>query len=143
MIELREINEENWRESLHVTAEQKHYVADTTTILARAYAYRKSRSKTFLICDEETPVGMVLYHDCDDLEGYIFSELLIDERYQRKGYGRACVQLVLDAMRAEGKYSKVSLCYVEGNVAAKNLYQKFGFTETERYGDEIIMELEL
>lgn len=143
MIELREINQGNWRQPLKVSEEQKHYVANTTTILARAYAYRKSRSKAFLIYDGEIPVGMVLYHDCDDPGEYIFSELLIDEKYQRRGYGQQCVQLVLDAMPAERKYSKVILCYVEGNVAAKNLYQKFGFIETEREGDEIIMELEL
>ena len=49
--------------------------------------------------------------------------------------------LVLDAMIADGKYNKVVLCYFEGNEAAKRLYEKFGFVETDRDEDEIIMEL--
>ena len=36
---------------------------------------------------------------------------------------------------------KVVLCYIEGNEAAKKLYEQFGFIETDRDEDEIIMEL--
>ena len=46
-------------------------------------------------------------------------------------------------MRRDGKYKKAVLCYVEGNTAAKNLYEKLGFAETDRDGDEIIMEVAL
>ena len=49
--------------------------------------------------------------------------------------------MVLDAMKADGKYNKVVLCYLEGNEAAKHLYEKFGFVETDHDEDEIIMEL--
>ena len=38
---------------------------------------------------------------------------------------------------------KVALCYVEGNDVAKQMYEKLGFVETERDGDEIVMELTL
>lgn len=48
--------------------------------------------------------------------------------------------MVLDAMKRDGKYVKVDLCYVEGNYVAKRMYVKFGFVETERDGDEIVME---
>ena len=44
-------------------------------------------------------------------------------------------------MKADGKYSKVVLCYIQGNQAAKHLYEKIGFAETGRDEDEIIMEL--
>ena len=46
-------------------------------------------------------------------------------------------------MKNDGKYNKVVLCYIEGNNAAKTLYENFGFTEIDRDEDEIIMELEL
>ena len=48
--------------------------------------------------------------------------------------------MVLDSMKQDGKYGKVALCYVEGNDVAKHMYEKFGFVETERDGDEIVME---
>lgn len=75
---------------------------------------------------------MVLYYECSEYEEYIFSELLIDERYQRNGYGREATRLILDRMKEESKYPKVCLCLIEGNEAAKKLYESFGFTETDR-----------
>ena len=143
MIRLEDIDAGNWRIPLSVSKDQEQYVASTTTILARAYAYREQRSRAFVIYDNETPVGMVLYHDEDSLDAYIFSEILIDERFQGKGYGTTASKLVLDRMKEDGRYHKVVLCYIEGNDAAKKLYEQFGFVETDRDEDEIIMELDL
>ena len=143
MIRLEDIDAGNWRIPLSVSKEQEQYVASTTTILARAYAYRNARSQALLISDDETPVGMVLYHDEDSLDAYIFSEILIDERFQGKGYGTAATKLVLDRMKEDGRYHKVVLCYIEGNDAARKLYESFGFVEIDRDEDEIIMELYL
>ena len=110
-------------------------------MLARAYAYRKQRSRAFIICADETPVGMGLYYDLPEMECYDFSQIFIDERYQGQGYGKEAIKLVLDTMKADGKYNKVTLCYIEGNETAKKLYESFGFVETDRDEDEIIMEL--
>lgn len=55
------------------------------------------------------------YHDCPELECYDLSQLFIDARHQGRGYGRA----------------------------ARKLYGQFGFVETDRDEDEIIMELTL
>lgn len=143
MIHLVDIDGGNWRIPLKVSKEQERYVANSTAILARAYAYRNSRSQAYLIYENEIPVGMVLYHDEASLDAYIFSELFIDERFQGKGYGRIVTKLILDSMKKEGKYNKVILCYIEGNDAAKKLYEGFGFVETGRDEDEIIMELKL
>ena len=143
MVHLIDIDSGNWRVPLNVSKEQELYVANSTTILARAYAYRNSRSRAFLIHEDETPVGMVLYHDGESLDAYIFSEMFIDRKFQGKGYGRVATQLVLDDMKKDGKYNKVILCYIEGNDAAQKLYKSFGFVEIDRDEDEIIMELVL
>ena len=143
MVHLVNIDSGNWRVPLKVSKSQETYVANSTTILARAYAYRDSRSRAFLIYEDETPIGMVLYHDEELLDAYIFSEMFIDEQFQGKGYGRVATELVLGNMKKDGKYSKVILCYIEGNVAAQKLYESFGFVETDRDENEIIMELGL
>ena len=143
MIHLVDIDHENWRIPLKVSKEQERYVANSTTILARAYAYRNSGSCCFFIYHDEAPIGMVLYHDEASQKAYVFSELFIDERFQGRGYGRAATKLVLDNMKREEKYDKVILCYIEGNDAAKKLYEGFGFVETDRDEDEMIMELKL
>ena len=143
MIYLVDIDHENWRIPLKVSKEQERYSANSTTILARAYAYRNSGSCCSFIYHDETPIGMVLCHDETSQKAYVFSELFIDERFQGRGYGRAATKLVLDNMKREGKYNKVILGYIEGNDAAKKLYEGFGFVETDRDEDEIIMELKL
>lgn len=142
MIHFVDIDESNWRTPLRVSKEQQDHVANSAAILARAYAYRNARSRAFLICAGETAVGMGLTYDCEALAAYNFSQIFIDERFQRKGYGKAATKLVLDNMKRDGKYRKVILCYIEGNTAAKNLYESFGFVETGRDGNEIIMELD-
>ena len=143
MIFLVDVDPGNWRLGLKVSETQKNYVSDAYAMLARAYAYREQRSRAFVIYNDDIPVGMGMYHDCPDMEAYNFSQLFIDERYQRRGYGKAAVKLVLDAMKQDSKYKKVVICYIEGNEASKNLYSSFGFVQTDRDGDEIIMELQL
>lgn len=141
MIHLVDIDPANWRLKLEVAESQKHYVANSAVMLARAYAYREQRSRAFVIYNDETPVGMGMYHDCPNLDAFDLSQIFIDKRYQGKGYGKAATKLVLEAMKHDGKYSKAVLCYIEGNDAAKKLYESFGFVEIDRDEDEIIMEL--
>lgn len=141
MVHLMDITPDNWRLGLKVAPEQERYVANSAVMLARAYAYREQRSRAFVIYDDETPVEMGLYYDLPDMECYNFSQFFIDKRYQGKGYGKAATKAVLDAMRKDGKYRKVDLCYIEGNEAAKQLYESFGFAEIDRDEDEIVMEL--
>lgn len=143
MIRFVDIGPDNWRLGLKVAESQKTYVANSAVMLARAYAYREQRSRAFIIYDDEIPVGMGLYYDLPEMECYDFSQIFIDERYQGRGYGKAATRLVLDALKQDGKYNKVDLCYIEGNDAAKNLYEQFGFVEIDCDGNEIILELKL
>ena len=49
--------------------------------------------------------------------------------------------MILEKMKADGKYDKVVLCYIEGDEPAKKLYEKLGFHHTgQAYGNEITME---
>lgn len=141
MIRLIDIGPDNWRSGLQVAGSQKPYVANSAVMLARAYAYREQRSRAFIVCADETPVGMGLYYDLPEIECYDLSQFFIDERYQGQGYGKEATRTILNAMKADGRYNKVVLCYVEGNEVAKKLYESFGFVETDRDEDEIGMEL--
>ncbi len=141
MIRLETVNPDNWRLRLKVSDAQKSFVADSATMLARAYAYRESRSKAYVIYNDTLPVGMALYYDCAELNAYDLSQLFIDERYQGNGFGMEATKQILDKMKSDSKYDKVILCYIDGNEAAKNMYEKLGFTLTgDRDEDEIIME---
>lgn len=139
MIRLEEVNPDNWRLGLCVRDDQKEFVANTAVLLARAYAYRNSRSNAFVIYNDDTPVGMALYYDLEDC--YNFSQLFIDQRYQGKGFGYKAAETIIQKMKDDGVFDKVVLCYVEGDDAAKQLYLKLGFKHTgEADEGEIVME---
>ena len=144
MIHLETVSPENWRLGLSVRENQRRFVSDSAGILARAYAYRNSRSQAFIIYNDDLPVGMAMYYDLDDENEYNFSQFFIDQRYQRNGFGCEAAALILQKMKEDGKYDKVCLCYVAGDEAARILYEKLGFHHTgEVDEDEIIMEMNL
>ena len=58
MIHLESITPDNWRLGLKVRKDQTEFVSDSAGILARAYAYRDSRSQAFIIYSDEIPVGI-------------------------------------------------------------------------------------
>lgn len=143
MLHLIDIDGDNWTLDLKVADSQKEYVLNSISILARAYAYRDDGSRAFFIYDNDTPIGMGLYCDYPELESYELNQFFIDKRYQGHGYGKAATKLVLETMKREGKYRKAVLWYIEGNEAAKKLYESLGFSETGRLRDEIGMEIAL
>ncbi|MBR5258855.1 MAG: GNAT family N-acetyltransferase [Clostridia bacterium] len=144
MIHLETVTPNNWRLGLKVRDDQLSYVSDSAGILARAYAYRESRSRAFVIYSDELPVGMAMYHDWDEEKAYDFSQFFIDQRYQGRGFGYEAAKQILEMMKQDGKYDRVCLCYIEGDDPARKLYEKLGFRHTgEAYEDEITMELSL
>ena len=144
MIHLETITPENWRLGLRVRADQQRFVSDSAGILARAYAYRENRSRAFVIYNADLPIGMAMYYDLDDLKAYNSSQFFIDQRYQGNGFGYEAAGQILQMMKNDRKYDKVVLCYIEGDDAARKLYEKLGFHHTgDADGDEIIMELKL
>ena len=140
MIHLVDIDFETGETDLEVREDQRSYVCSSVVMLARAWLHRRLRPRVFNVYDGETAVGMGMYLDDPEKNAYDFCQLFIDRRYQGKGYGKAAVGLVLEAMREEGKYPKVSMCYVEGNEASRKLFEQFGFVEVSHPWDEIFME---
>ena len=57
MIHLETITPDNWRLGLRVRDDQRNFVSDSAGILARAYAYRESRSRAFVIYNDDIACG--------------------------------------------------------------------------------------
>lgn len=146
MIHLEEITDKNWRKvnKLSVASSQSEFVSNNCGILARAYVYRKHSSEAKAIYEEEELVGLLLYRDCEELNAYVLDQMMIDLKFQNRGYGKAALSMVIDELIEDGKYDRIVLCYCEGNSAAKILYESSGFQHTgEKDGNEIIMEMKI
>ncbi len=68
--------------------------------------------------------------------------LLIDEKYQGKGYGGAALSGLLHLLTRDYRCRKIYLSVIEGNDAAVRLYEKFGFSfngKRDMHGEHIMV----
>ncbi|WP_373897415.1 GNAT family N-acetyltransferase [Haloimpatiens sp. FM7315] len=147
-INFKTIDPENWRiaTSLKVKISQAKYVAPSTTILARAFAYRSSNSEVYIIYNANTPIGIIMQYDYSENDKLVCSlnEFMISEKYQGKGYGKQAMKLWISMIKEKNLYDSISLCYIEGNKPACNLYLNMGFYHTGLVdGNEIVMKYDL
>ena len=133
MISLREITEENFIDAfnLKLAPEQERFVSHPIRSLAQAYVYRE-QCQPFGIYEDETMVGYVMVIYDYDIPEYDIWHMMIDESYQKRGYGSAALDRVLDYIKSKpfGSSNRVTLTCNRENIRALNLYQSKGFTET-------------
>ena len=160
MVRLEEINGKNVWEvlKLKVSEAQKAFVAPNDISIIEAYIAVSHHGKAFPfgIYDGEVPVGfcMIGFGTDDEWEdapavardSYNLWRLMIDKRYQKKGFGREAVRLALEFIRTwpHGKAEACVTSYNPENEVAKKLYASFGFVENgEMDDDEIVAVLKL
>lgn len=159
MIQLRKVDIQNvWNIlALSVSDNQKSFVATNTESIVEAYCAITGGGVAlpFGIYEEDTLVGFTMIsYGCDDWEdapaiardNYAIWRLMIDQRFQGKGYGKAAMAAILDFIRTfpRGKAEYCMLSYEPENTVAKALYHSFGFRENgEMDGDEIVAVLKL
>ncbi len=160
MVKLEKINGKNVWDilKLSVSGEQKSFVASNTNSIIEAYTSITGNGYAFPfgIYAEDTPVGFLMIgFDTDDYwedapqiakGNYNLWRLMIDQKYQKKGYGKKAVRLALDFIKTFpcGQAEYCWLSYEPENKTACQLYRSFGFMETgERDGEELIAILKL
>ena len=100
MIELRAISEDNFRECLLLRAsvENEDFVDPVTYSLAEAWVYYQD-TRPFAIYSDDTIVGFVSMYVGED--NYQIINFLIDDAFQRKGYGSKAVKLCIEYLQRE------------------------------------------
>ncbi len=133
MIRLGEVTPDNWLTAVHLQLGegQAAFVADPMGILARAYVYRDCRARVWTVEEDGRVVGLAMVREFDDEPlGYELQQLLIDRREQNRGVGTAALALILDRLRAEGRWPTVEVCVHQAAHAARRVYEKAGFTDS-------------
>ena len=159
MIHLCKIIEKNlWRVcGLNVREEQRNFVASNIESIAEAYAVTNDGGLAFprAVYDDDTLIGFVMIgfgtvgeeNESDTIKNnYSLWRLMIDEKYQGKGYFRPIMDSVIEFIRTYpcGKAKLVWLSYEKENEHAAGLYKKYGFCENgEMCGDEIMAVMKL
>ncbi|RSK28916.1 GNAT family N-acetyltransferase [Bacillus sp. HMF5848] len=144
-LSLKEVTKENWEQciALKVAPEQESFVASNLYSLAEAHYETSFIPKAVYSYDEM--IGFLMLGKDPDDGVYWIVRLMIDERYQGKGYGHQAVQAALAFIKKQRDASSVIRLGVKPeNVAAKRLYKACGFSETghQEHGEDI-MEIQL
>jgi len=144
MIELKLITNENRREmfNLQVSRAQRKYVASNLSSVASSYVLSTNGSQVFprIIYNDNKMIGfvMIVYgntgYDQPEyaLENYCLLRLMIDEKYQGRGYGRQAMAKIIDFVKScpAGPAECCWIPFSQSNENAKKLYESFGFVDT-------------
>lgn len=138
------VTEENraMAEKLSVAEDQKDFIETVEECMKEADEIPDW--EPVCIYDGQTMVGFSMY-------GFMrgekdprvwFDRLLIDTRYQRKGYGRKIVGMMLERIEREFPGRDIYISAYEDNQVAISLYQSFGFRingELDMNGEKIMV----
>ena len=134
---LQPVTAENWRVliKLKVREDQNGFVASNLYSIAETqFGFEDEGHWDFhpfgAYVDDE-PVGFVMY--CFNFNHSRFQafvmRLMVDERFQGKGYGRAIMEQVLSVFRAKKEIRNAGISYAPYNEGARKLYASLGFIE--------------
>ena len=144
----KEYNRDNWEEALKLKVKQEQTEFAPTIVESLATAYIKPWDEAFdpyLIYDDDIMIGaFYLSYTPNSKDNYWLGGFLIDEKYQKKGYGKAAFLKVIQFMKENHtNCQEVNLTVEKDNSIAQKLYKSCGFDDTGEVNkyDEIIYNL--
>jgi len=144
IISLREVTADTVRAilKLEVSEEQKHFVAPNAVSIAQAYFETKAWFRA--IYADETPVGFLMLYDDPEEPNYFLWRYMIDAHYQKLGFGKRAMDLLLDYVRNRPGARELTLSCHPGEDGPEPFYRHYGFTRTGNWlGDEAEMRIDL
>jgi len=124
-VTLRDITKDNWRHCIALDPGE----VSKAFIPSNLYALAESKfSPSFVplgIYVESVMVGFVMYNTQAEADGSY--SMMVDARYQGKGYGTAALRLVIERLRQLPRCITISLEYDRENEQAARFYGRLGF----------------
>lgn len=145
MVKLKKIDEENYRECINLKVEesQQKFVSANVLSLAKSYVYY-DKVTPFAIYNDDIMVGFILLRFNEEYSNYFIWQLMIDGKYQSKGYGRQALEQAIKWMKNDSRCKEIVTTYIEGNDVARELYYSLGFKQLgELIDGEVDMILKL
>lgn len=149
MVTLRPFIESNRDQllALRLAPGQDRFVNTVAEALQEAEEEPDGRAIQWGLYDGDTPVGFVMISDEVGAPGYVAHylwKLIIDERYQRRGYGTAALDLVADYFRAKD-VEEMWTSAGQGEGSPIPFYERYGFVRTGDvvFDEEIFLRLDL
>jgi diamine N-acetyltransferase len=149
VVSLRPLSESNRQavEALRVSPSQEQFVSSVADSLLEAAEHPDAHGLHWAVHADDTPVGFVMIADEVDSPEYIphyLWKLLIDERYQRQGFGTATLDLIVEYFRGRPGVEVLNTSAGQGDGSPLAFYERYGFERTGevRFG-EVMLRLKL
>ena len=82
------------------------------------------------ICNDGDPVGFMMTSEIPERGEYFLWRMMIDQRYQGKGYGTDAMKLLIKRIEDNGNPRVLLLSHLKDNLDAGRFYQSLGFSYT-------------
>lgn len=138
---LREIANDNWIECISLRSKEdnknkifEEFTPSNTFSLAQA-----SMEGTWItrgIYVDEIMVGFAMYGLDAHRNVYEISRLMIDYKYQNKGYGTQALKMIIEDMETTLLCNEIYTSFNPENEGASGLYKDFGFEFTGDFIDD-------
>jgi len=104
------------------------YVGGAMWLIGLAYVHR-DKLCAYGVYDGDTLVGLALLNETNGYKthNYNIAEMIIGDKFQRRGYGTAAVRAIIERFQAGGNFPKISLAVHRNNKIAIHMYEKCGF----------------
>ena len=144
-LSLQPITAANRKEALTLKTApgQETYVESVEQCLKEANA--SSCWRPVAIYDDGLLIGFAMYGFFPEYlpSGRVWMDrLLIDQRYQHKGYGKEAMRLLIDHLQTEYHCRHIYLSIIPGNTTAASLYTHYGFRfngEKDIHGEHVMV----
>jgi len=146
VIELRDVDDavrEELIRSVVIPEEQQRFVSTVERSLAEAVEAPEANPWYRGVYDGGEPVGFVMIAwDVTTEDGLIgpwfLWKLAIDRRHQRRGYGQAVVEAIVDIVRSNGG-TELFTSYVDEPGGPGPFYARLGFTPAGDHEGEVLV----
>lgn len=136
-IQIKEITKQNWFDVVLLSSseDQKNKIFEkdiASNCFSLTQASIEENWITRAIYNDDNLVGFTMYGYSKELNGYEICRMMIDYRFQGKGYGKSSLKLVVEDMVRRFECNEILLCFNPDNKTAQKLYESVGFTNTGR-----------
>ncbi len=126
-VNFKDIDDTNEYEvrNIKLKSGQEKFIETVDECLKEAEAY-KEWHPVAIYCDEDI-IGFAMYGSFGPNKDTWIDRIMIDEKYQGKGYGKMAMRQLIDIVSKEYGINVLYLSITEENKLAYNLYTSIGF----------------
>jgi len=123
---------------LRVAPAQESLVTPNSVSLAEAYVHEQAWCRAVYAGDDL--VGFVMLHDAATGPGHMLWRLMIDARFQGRGFGAQVVHRVMEYVRTRPGATQLKVSVHPGEGSPGPFYESLGFVATgELSGDQPVL----